>query len=407
MTIWILASVLVVLLAALGYRQGAIRVLFSFAGIVVSWLLAGPLAKFIKPLLPRLGVHDPTVIWLVSPFIVFVILLALFKVAGFFVHRKMDLFYKYKAGDLRMAFWKRLNARLGLCLGMVNALAYLALISFIIYDVSYWTAQIALSDDEPRLVKLLNRLGADSETTGYARIARAMDPMPEIYFRAADLAGLLCQNPQLRGRLADYPMFISLTERDEFKQLGNDADFQNAWKQRAPIGQLINNGQFKSIRQNQDLANLVWDIVQNNLDDLRDYLQTGQSAKYDSEKIVGRWDFNVVATLGKQVEARPAISAREMRSLRVRMTQTYAQTAFVAGADKQAFLKNLPHVRTQRGQPPVTETVTWQGPWANEGTNYVLSLTGAGQTKSMPAQTDGARLIIKTDTDTLVFDRED
>ena len=269
MTIWILVAVLVLSLAGLGYRQGAVRVLFSFVGIVVSVLLAGPLSKYVKQWLPSLGIHDPTIIWLVSPFIVFVVVLLLFKVAGFFAHRQINLYYKYKAGDLRMQLWKRLNARLGLCLGPVNALAYLVLISFIIYDASYWTAQIATSDDEPRWIKLLNRMGRDSETTGYARIARAMNPMPEIYFKAADLAGLLYQNPQLRERLADYPMFISLTERDEYKQLGNNADFQNLWKQHAPISQLINNEQFKSMWDNQDLAGPLWDIIQNNLEDLR------------------------------------------------------------------------------------------------------------------------------------------
>jgi hypothetical protein len=266
-----------------------------------------------------------------------------------------------------------------------------------------------VSDDEPRLIKLLNRLGHDSETTGYAQIARALNPMPEIYFKAADLAGLLYQNPQLRERLANYPMFISLTERDEFKQLGKNSDFQNAWKQRAPIAQLINNGQFKSLWQNQDLVNSVWDIIQNNLDDLRNYLQTGQSAKYDSEKIVGRWSFNVVATIGKMLEARPTISAREMRALRVWMAQAYAQTAFVAGADGQAFLKNLPQPKvTPHGQPPGIEMVNRQGRWKSDGTDYDLTFSGGGPGKSMAAQTDGARLTIKTDKDTtLVFDRED
>ena len=91
-------------------------------------------------------------------------------------------------------------------------------------------------------------------------------------------------------------MFISLTERDDFKQLGQNTEFQNAWKQHAPIRQLLDNDQFKSMWENQDTANLVWGIVQDNFDDLCAYLQTGQSAKYGSEKIVGRWDFNVAAT---------------------------------------------------------------------------------------------------------------
>jgi uncharacterized membrane protein required for colicin V production len=406
MTIWILALVLLASLAALGFRQGAIRVSFSLVGIIISALLAGPLARYVKPMLPHVGIHDPTVIWLVSPLIVFWILLIPFKSAGFFVHRKVEVHFKYKEDSMQLIRWNRLNARLGLGLGLMNGLAYLVLISFIIFDLSYWTAQVATSDDEGRLVKMLNRMGRDSETTGFAQIARAIDPMPDSYFKNADLAGLLYQNPQLRDRLADYPMFISLTERDDFKQLGQNTEFQNAWKQHAPIRQLLNNDQFKSIWGNQETANLVWGIVQDNFDDLCAYLQTGQSVKYDSEKITGRWDFNIAATTSRLLETRPVISSREMRTLRAWVTQSYAKTAFVAGADGQAFLKNLPHLKTQPGQPPTTETATWQGKWKGDGADYELSLSSSGRKQSMPGQIDGTRLTIKDDKTTLVFARE-
>lgn len=46
MTIWLLAILLVASLAALGYRQGAIRVAFSMAGILVGALLAVPLVTY-------------------------------------------------------------------------------------------------------------------------------------------------------------------------------------------------------------------------------------------------------------------------------------------------------------------------------------------------------------------------
>ncbi|MFZ0827379.1 MAG: CvpA family protein [Verrucomicrobiia bacterium] len=408
MTIWILALVLLISLAALGYRQGAVRVGFSLVGIIISALLAAPLAKYVKPLLPHVGVQDPTIIWMVSPLIVFVILLIPFKSLGFFVHRKLEVYFKYKGEGMQLIRWNRLNARLGLCLGPVNALAYLVLISFVIFDLSYWTAQVAISDDENKLVKLLNQMGRDSETTGFAQIARAIDPMPDAYFQYADLAGLLVQNPQLSDRLADYPMFISLTERDDFKQLGQNTDFQNAWKQHAPIQQLLGNDQFKSLWGNQDTVNLVWGILQDNFDDLVAYLKTGKSAKYGSEEIVGRWDFNIAATTGKLLEARPVISSREMRALRAWVTQAYVKTAFVAGADGQAFLKELPHQKVQAGQPPTTETASWLGNWKNAGGNhYELSLSSSGKQQSMPADVDAARLTIKDDKNTLVFDRQD
>ncbi len=408
MTIWILALGLLISLAALGFRQGAVRVAFSLIGIIISALLAAPLAKYVKPMLPHLGVHDPTVIWMVSPVIVFGLLLIPFKSLGFFVHRKTEVYFKYKAEGMQLIRWNRLNSRLGLCLGPINALAYLVLISFVIFDLSYWTTQVAISDDENKLIKLLNQMGRDSETTGFAQIARAIDPMPDSYFQYADLAGLLVQNPQLSDRLADYPMFISLTERDDFKQLGQNTDFQNAWKQHAPIRQLLENDQFKSLWQNQDTANLVWGLVQDNFDDLVAYLKTGKSAKYAGGEIIGRWDFNVAATTGKLLEARPVISSREMRALRAWVTQAYVKTAFVSGGDGQAFLKELPHLKVQPGQPPTTETATWQGNWKSAGgSNYDLSLTSSGKQQSMPAAVDGSRLTIKDDKTTLVFDRQE
>ena len=406
MTIWILVSVMMLSLATLGYRQGAIRVSFSLIGIIVSALLAGPLAKYVSPMLPHVGVHDPTIIWLVSPVIVFWVLLIPFKSVGYFVHRKVEVYFKYKEDGIQLIRWNRLNARLGLGLGLMNGLVYLVLISFIIFDLSYWTAQVATSDDEGMLIKLLNRMGHDSETTGFIQIARAIDPMPDSYFKYADLAGLLYQNPQLLDRLTDYPMFISLTERDDFKQLGQNTEFQNAWKQHAPIRQLLDNDQFKSIWNNPEATDLVWGLVQDNFDDLCAYLQTGHSAKYGGEKIVGRWGFNIAATTSRLLETRPVISSREMRTLRAWVAQSYAKTAFVAGADSQAFLKNLPHMTTQPGKPPTTEIVSWQGKWKGDGTDYELSLSSGGKKQSMPARIDDTRMTIKDDKTTLVFARE-
>jgi uncharacterized membrane protein required for colicin V production len=401
MTIWILAFVLLGSLAGLGYRQGAVRVAFSLIGIFISALLAGPLAGMVRPLLPHLGIHNQTVVWLLSPFIVFVVLLSLFKSAGFFVHRKLDVYYRYKAGDLRQMLWERLNRRLGLCLGLVNGLVYLALISFVIFDFSYWTEQVAPSGGEARSVRMLNQLGRDLQGTGLAKVARAIDPMPEIYFKAADLAGLLCQNPQLADRLADYPPFISLAQRNDFKQLGKDADFQGAWKNHAPLGQLLNYPSAKAVWQNNDTTSMLWDMVRTNLEDLQAYLQTGQSEKYGTEKILGHWDINISTTFALLRVSRPNISSTEMKAVRAWMMTAYADTTFIAGSDGQAFLKNLPHLKP--GKPPTTEMADWTGTWTADDTNYDLSLTSSGQTKSMTAQTDGSRLTLKDGESTLIF----
>jgi hypothetical protein len=407
MTIWILALLLLAAGAGMGLRQGAIRVAISFVGIILSSLLAWPLSGLIRPLLPHIGLHNPVVVWLLPPLLVFAILLSLFKSLGLLVHHKVSVYYRYKADDLQRILWERLNKRLGLGLGLLNGLAYFVLISFVIYDFSYWTVQVASSDEESAPVRILNRVGRDLQDTGLIRVARAIDPMPEIYFKTADLAGLIYQNPQLLNRLSAYPAFLSLAEQDDFKLLGQDADFQNAWKSHAPIGKLWNNPQAEIIRQNTSTAGLVWNTVLTNLDDLQNYLQSGQSAKFSPEKILGRWDFNVMASLTALVQTRANVPSSDMAAMRVLWFPAYAKTMFVAGADGQAFLNNLPqHFKSQPNQPTTYDTATWHGQWKNDGDNYDVSLTSGGGSKAATATIDGFQLTLKMESDVLIFDRE-
>jgi hypothetical protein len=407
MTIWILALVLMAASIALGHKLGAINASFTFVGIIFAALLAAPVGVIFKHLLPHIGISDQTAVWAISPIIAFLLVLVLFKMAGFGVHRKVEVYYKHKAGELRRAMWERLNARLGACIGTLNGTAYIVLISFLIFNFSYWTAQVMPSDDESRATKLVNHLGTDLQSTGLDKAAHSLVAMPVNFYKLADLAGLISQNPQLSDRLANYPAFISLGERDDLQQLAQNSDFTNAWNSHAPMGQLLNEPAFKTILQNTELVNIVWGIVnvQTNLDDLMVYLQTGKSPKYDGEKILGRWDFNVSTTVAMLRQAQPNIPASEMRSVRAWMTTAYADTTLVAGGDGQAFLKNLPHLKP--GKPPTTEVANWKGSWTANDTNYDLSLSSNGDDKSLTAQISGTRMTLKDDKDTWIFDRED
>ena len=402
MTIWILAVVLLAASIALGHKLGAINAAFTFVGIVFGGLLATTLGKVFTHLLPHLGVHTEMTVWSISPIVAFLVVLILFKMAGFFVHRKVEVYYKYKADDLQQALWARMNARVGACVGTLNGTAYIVLISFLIFNFSYWSVQVAPSGDESRSTKLVNRLGNDLQNTGLDKAARSFVTMPANFYKIADLAGLLCQNPQLSDRLGRYPAFLSLAERDDLQQLTQSGDFTNAWNSRAPMGQLLNDPQVKAILQNNDLLDVIWTTTQTNLDDLMAYLKTGKSAKYDSQTILGRWDFNVSTTVAMLREARPNIPASEMRAIRALWTQGFAGTIFVAGADGQAFLKNLPDFKKQ---PPTTDT--WKGSWTADDTNFDLSLSDNGENKSMTAQISNERLTLKDDQNTLIFDRED
>src|SRR5579859_3331678 len=230
MTIWALAVVLLASVAALGYRQGGIRVAFSFFGILVGVALAVPLGHPFGRLLGVVGIKDPLLVWALGPVLVFIIISIIFKVAAAQVHQKVDVHYKYKAGDLRLALWERLNHRLGLCMGILNGAAYLVLLCFLIYVPSYMTYQVASSDKDPSWMRLLNRMGMDLQTTGMSKVARALDSIPRENYDMEDLLGTLYHNPLAEARVSSYPAFLGLSELPELQNLGNDTAFTAAWQ---------------------------------------------------------------------------------------------------------------------------------------------------------------------------------
>ena len=404
MTIWILALLLLACLAAVGYQQGAIRVGISLIGIIVAALLAGPLAKLVKPVVAAVGVVNPVLLWLLPPFVVFLIVLSLFKILGLFVHRKVDVHYKYKAGDLRLALWERLNSRLGLCLGLLNGLAYLVLISMVIYPLSYWTVQVASADGDRKIIKLFNRMGRDLQSTGMARVARAIDPMPDVFYQAADLAGLLYQNPLLEARLSRYPPFLlTLAELKEFKAIAQDKTFTEARLARAPIQEVLKQADARNILRSPDTINSIWEIVSPDLKDLVTFLKEGVSDKY-KEQILGRWYFDVNGVMAAFRQTRPNIPSSEMRRLKNRVATEYAKTMLIAAPDHQVVLKSLPQFKQERGQPPTMELKTFQGEWKGKNGDYELSL---GKGSHRKAKLESGRLVVSGDGLDLVFTPED
>jgi hypothetical protein len=126
----------------------------------------------------------------------------------------------------------------------------------------------------------------------------------------------------------------------------------------------------------------------------------------NSQKIIGRWDFNVMASLTALIQTRSNVPSSEMAAMRALWFPAYAKTMFVAGADGQASLNNLPHFKMQPNQPTTFDIAMWEGQWKNDGNNYNVTFASGGVRKSATAMINGSRLTLKTDSNTLVFDRE-
>lgn len=406
MTIWLLTIVVLASTIGMGYGHGWIRASFSFLGILFATALAVPIGHIFQPILMHVGVDNETMAWLIAPIVAFPVVLTIFKLVGGHLARKQEVHFKHKASELEYSIWNRLYRRLGACMGVLNGSAYVVLICFVIFNFSYWTVQVAASDNEAMTTRLINRLGEDAQSTGITKTAGAIGTLPDNYYNAADLAGLICQNPDLSYRLARYPAFLSLIERDDIQALANDFTFTNAWATHAPMGQILNHPGVQRILKNNELLKATWNVIEPNLGDLVTYLRTGSSPKYDSEPLLGFWDIDVRVTFAyERLGQSPKITPGEIAASRNWMYQAYSQVMLIVSADNQAFLRMWPDLKSQPqpGQPP--GMISLKGTWSKNGNNYTFNFPDISSSP-LTAEIKGPRLFIHNDKHTYVFNPE-
>jgi hypothetical protein len=406
MIIWLLSLLLLACLAGLGYRQGAIRVAFSLVAILLGALLAIPMGGLLtKPLL-AFGVKSLILQKLIAPLIIFVIISIIFKVAAFFVHQEVEVYYKYKAGDLRLALWERLNQRLGLCLGIVNGICYLMLLSFVVYATSYWTVPLANPDKDPKWMTVLNRLGRGLESTGFIKVARAVDPLPRVYYNMADFIAFMYHNPLQEARLIRYPGLLALAEHPEYQQLGTDKEFISLRQEMRPVMDFYEYGAVQAILGNNDLLVETWKTVEADLKDLCEYVATAKSAKYDSEPLLGRWDFSPNGSFIKVRQAKPNANAAEMKKLKAWLAQTFNKTTLVALPDHKLIIKSLPAMESVTSASMTAGVQDRRGEWKIANGGYQVVLTDGGVQEEYSLKILGDLISVRTPALEMVFERQ-
>ena len=319
MTIWILAVLVFAFLAWMGYLKGAIRVTVLLVGLIVAAILALPLAHWVKSLFPMMGVVNPYLLWILPPITVFILVQLIFAGIAFLVHRQVALYYKYKTDDVHRMRWERLNNRLGICVGLGAGCVYLVLFGLLIYIGGYLTVQVTAEENVPTTLKLLNTARSDLQTTGLDKMVAKFDPTPASFYEASDVVGLVYRNPLLQGRLSGYPALLPMEERTEFQELAGDKDFIELFQRQEPITRVLNHPRVQALAKNSDI---VQEIARLDLKDLRQYLETGISPKYEEEKILGRWRLDLNATLADLKKVLTTLPASSWKNVKKALTMS-------------------------------------------------------------------------------------
>jgi len=410
MTIWVLVVLIFCVTGLLGFTLGAVRTACSFVGVLAAWLLAAPLGHHLDALTKACGVTNPVMIWMVGPVIAFLLIRIAFGVIGVAVNQKVDVFYKYKARDLEIALWNRLNPRLGLCIGILDGVVMTILVSWALYFMSYATSQVTVDDNSTWTIKMVNSAGASMQSSGMNKIAASIDSIPEVYYQCADLAGLIYHNDLLEGRLSRYPAFIPLAESPEFQDMANDKEFAELRQKQAPIADILANSKAQTIVNNPDLLQKIYDTVVPNLSDLKTFLTNGVSEKYDSEKILGRWEFDPAATFIAAKQSKPNMTSVDSQRIRTVLSATLSKAKFIAAPEpgKEIWLKGIGKIAAvQKPKTPLAiENHDYHGTWDGDPAKYQLHL--ADKTPgTMDAMVDGDHLTLTGDTYPMVFKRQD
>ena len=377
MTIWILALACLGAAGYVGYTRRVIRVAMSLVGILLGFALAPVLGPLLAPVMRR-AISIVVLADALAPLAVFLIISIGFKVAAGALHNKVEQSFRYKATDTRLIHWERLTSRLGGCLGLLNGLLYFYLLCTVFYVGGYLTTQITTPENSTLVHQVFNRVSRDLNSTGMQKSIVAIDPMPPAYYDAADIVGNLYHNRLLLSRVSRYPFFLGMAERPDFQEIASDPQANELLATGSTVGEILANPKIKALLED---ASIVDELKQLDVADLKTFVDTEKSPKYSSERMLGRWEFDISNSLEQTRLLQPSITPKRMLELNRELGAAFLDATFTAAPDGLAFIKSVPPPAPLKpGQPipPLTTTapkMVAKGKWSAASADYAVSFS--------------------------------
>lgn len=398
MLAWSIALLLIAGCATVGFYVGAVRVGITTLGLLVTLFFLKPLTALAAKLLPMVGVTHPGLQLLLGAAIVFVVIQIIAKASARALQPIIEKHYKYEASDTQRLLFERLNQRTGPALGIVNACLYFLLLAIAGLGIGYTSVQYSRGPQQDGFVHTtLNNLARGLQSAGLHKVVGGYMPASSLYFDLVDVTAEWFHQPLIQSRLATYPPFITLGERPEFQAIGSDVALQQFLAKSPTINEIIDHPKLGKLFSEWSIADRALAAVNNDLADLTGYVRTGKSAKYDEEKILGRWDFNLSATVAENKKLK-RMSGLEVNKMLGILNNQITGSELLATTDGKIIIRRTP--------PGGTQT-RFEGTWKAEGSGKYALKYNVSDDKSLElsCQVEGRKFTATLNNYPIVFEK--
>jgi hypothetical protein len=308
----------------------------------------------------------------VPPILAFLAVVILFKIIGEAVQRKVIVAQKYEQDDARYYLWERMFQRVGICLGAFCGAIYFFALCVPIYSAGYFTGQYFREGEGTATIRLVNSLREGIVSQKLDRVVAGFNPIPAKIYEASDTIAMLLQNSGLGSRLSHYPVVAAMREGTEFKEITTDPDLLQAYQGKGSTADLFKNEKLMTVLRDPAQFTRLYEILSENLNDLNEYLKTGKSEKYGSEKILGNWGVNVMASvlLDRQTHVYPTVS--ENLAAQMNVMSKAISLRITATVDNKFLLRHV--IPARENEEAKDETIA--GTWSKSGDKYQANIPG-------------------------------
>lgn len=316
--------------AAFGYGVGAIRSGVTLIGTLIGVALAPLAGRLFVPIFNRTSADAPMWQFLLPTFAGFLLIFFISMAIGFAVRQPIFYHIKHTEDDVTRESFLRLDQAGGTFVGLLIGLILFFTCGRLAYVGGTIASPLATENDPSGLVKWATGFRKSLEGTGFDRGFAALDRTPPRVYEVAETLGVLHENPQAHSRLKDYPPFMSLAEKPEFKDIADDTSYQEMLTQKQGLTPVLNNAKTLTVINNPELVD---ELLKTDLADLRKFLETGDSPLYADEKyrIVGRWRVDANAVIRNAARLNENLTSVQFKKLRADLT------AMLSGAQATVY----------------------------------------------------------------------